>query len=180
MIRCTYTMLLLLLLPLAATAQEPAGVLEALADQPQVELVESSLEQKVRSHLVGLGAMQKVRGVWRPDESERLSGELSRFTWRVLDGLPSEVVLEDLEAELAGAFSLERLFSCEARACGDSAQWANRIFGQRVLYGRADTQRYRVYATTVDGAQYRIMLYASARTSDRQYLHAELLKLDAS
>jgi hypothetical protein len=171
---------LLLSLSHGAAAQELFDVFEAVAGRPNVELVEARRDEAVRGHLIGLGAMQKVRGVWGPDESVRLSGELSRFTWRLLDGYPSELLLEDLEAELSAGFVLESLYRCEARACGDSAQWANRMFGERVLYGRADSQRYRVYATSAAGVEYRLMLYASARTSDRQYLHAEVLALDES
>lgn len=163
----------------AADQPGPLEVLETVAQFSQAELAEVSRGEPVRRHLIGLGAMQKVRGVWRPDESVRLSGTLSRFTWRALDSFPSEVLLEDVESDLGAVMTLEPLFSCEARACGDSAQWANRIFAQRVLYGRADSQRYRVYSVSQGGAEYRVMLYASARTSDRQYLHAEVLELDA-
>jgi hypothetical protein len=54
-------------------------------------------------------------------------------------------------------------------------QWANRVFRQRVLYGREDLQRYRVYALEEAGAQYRLVVYSAARTADRQYLHVDLL-----
>ena len=51
------------------------------------------------------------------------------------------------------------------------------MFGQRLLYGRADDQSYRVYA--VEGAEgaYRVLLYSGARTADRQYLHVDVLTL---
>jgi hypothetical protein len=134
-------------------------------------------EKKVRDYLIPLGAIEKIRGVWSPRESERHSGILRRFNWRVVDGYRSE----ELEAELAGLLDkdprAELIFSCEARACGSSVQWANRIFNERLLYGTEESQRYRVYAVTVGETQYRMLIYASARSSDRQYLHAELLEL---
>jgi len=70
----------------------------------------------------------------------------------------------------------ELMFQCEARACGPSVQWANRMFQQRVLYGTESSQRYRVYALAQPGEQVqRMLIYASARTAERQYLHIEVL-----
>jgi len=43
--------------------------------------------------------------------------------------------------------------------------------------GREDLQRYRVYALQADDAEYRLVLYSSARTADRQYLHVDLLRI---
>ena len=80
--------------------------------------------------------------------------------------------------ELLGSAAIEEgaseLFTCNGRACGHGSQWANRIFGQRVLYGREDMQRYRVYALERE-VSYRMVVYSSSRTADRQYLHVELL-----
>jgi len=61
------------------------------------------------------------------------------------------------------------------RACGQGVQWANRVFHQPVLYGREELQRYRVYAIGADPLNL-LVIYASARTADRQYLHAETLR----
>ena len=82
-------------------------------------------------------------------------------------------MLAELEAAVKGG---QLLFSCEGRSCGQGVQWANRVFGERVLYGRDDLQRYRVYAPA-EGDEYRLVLFSSARTADRQYLHAELLEI---
>lgn len=176
---------------LASPAGEVIDYLERLAELPYAELTDRSSET-VRAHLVGLGAMQKVRGVWAPRDGERLSGRLERFTWRVVDGVPSEVLLDEVQAELAEIASVTRLFSCDAHACGNSAEWANRMFQQRILYGTDRSQRYRVYALAgesdaaggpeasevagVAGSDLgRLLFYSSARTADRQYLHVELL-----
>ena len=71
------------------------------------------------------------------------------------------------------------LFACEGRACGHANQWANRVFGQRLLYGKSDEQRYRVIAVEDAAGSARVLLYSSARTADRQYLHADYLLLDS-
>jgi hypothetical protein len=158
-------------------ATAPVNYLRALDDYPHLQSLDPMAEKKVRDYLIPLGAIEKIRGVWSPRESERHSGILRRFNWRVVDGYRSE----ELEAELAGLLDkdprAELIFSCEARACGSSVQWANRIFNERLLYGTEESQRYRVYAVTVGETQYRMLIYASARSSDRQYLHAELLEL---
>jgi len=98
---------------------------------------------------------------------------LVRYTWQITDGFSSSEVLAEIEAAVKGG---QLLFSCEGRSCGQGVQWANRVFGERVLYGRDDLQRYRVYAPT-EGDDYRLVLFSSARTADRQYLHAELLEI---
>ena len=79
-----------------------------------------------------------------------------------------------IEEEVAEA---QLVFACEGRSCGQGVQWANRVFGERVLYGRDDLQRYRVYGPT-QGEGFRLVLFSSARTADRQYLHAELLAIE--
>ena len=111
---------------------------------------------------------------------ERLSGELLSRTWQVLDGFTSEEVLAELEAALTGA-GAKALFACDGRGCGSGAQWANRVFNQRLLYGREDRQHYRVYVVPGEdggeaaGVSQRVLVFAAARSSERQYLHVEIL-----
>lgn len=176
---------LLLLVALSAlsatgwTAEEPLALLESLSERSYTELVDSQANLDERGFRVPTGAMRKVRGVWAPEESERLDGTRSVFTWRILDAYPAGELLEEMTSALLALDGSRVLYECEARACGSSAQWANRVFSQRVLYGREASQRYRVIAIQSVEAAYRVMLYASARTADRQYLHAELLLLAA-
>jgi hypothetical protein len=77
---------------------------------------------------------------------------------------------------LDSADNTKLLFSCHGRACGHGAQWANRVFRERVLYGREDLQKYAVYA--IEGKpRYRLVTYSAARTEDRQYLRVDLLTI---
>ena len=145
---------------------------ERIDEYPHIAAVESS-SGTVVDHEVGLGALQKIRGIWRFKDSERMSGELFRSTWQVIDGFSSAEVLAGMEAEIAEIDGAELLFSCGGRSCGSGSQWANRVFGQRILYGRDDLQQYRVYGL----GQERWIIYASARTADRQYLHLDVLVL---
>ena len=148
-----------------------------LEDASYIVLVEES-ESVARSHEIGLGALQKVSGSWRFKDSERFAGTLSRSTWQVVDGYTSMEVFNELSGDLEAADSAELLFACEGRACGHGSQWANRVFGQRLLYGRDDQQRYKVFALQREGREYRVVLYSSARTADRQYLQLDELLLD--
>jgi len=167
---------LLLLGPGSAIAQsDPLEQLRQLDGYTHAVQVAFS-EADVIDHEIGLGAMQKRRGAWRFKTSERFSGRLTRYTWQITDGFTSREVMEELVNRVAEGGSSELLFECEGRACGNGAEWANRVFGQRVLYGRDDLQRYRVYALHRD-VEYRLVIYSSARTADRQYLQVDLLRI---
>lgn len=161
---------------LAAGGGQAAALLERIDSFAHAETVDRE-QRQVLDYVVGLGPMQKVRGDWRLESSERVSGTLQRYTWRIVDGFSAIRLFEDAVAAAAEIAGSELLFACEARACGRSVQWANRVFGQRVLYGTEQSQRYSVYAFRGDAGEQRLVLYASARTSDRQYLHMELLTL---
>ena len=161
---------LLLTVALPATSAPPEDLLQRIDAYPHVQQISYS-DSAVVDYEVGLGAMSKVRGVWQFRDSERLSGQLQRYTWQVIDGFSANEVLEEIEA---GLDPDQVVFSCDGRACGNSAQWANRVFRERLLYGREDLQRYRVYGL---GDEWRLILFSAARTADRQYLHAEWLQV---
>lgn len=165
--------------PAVAQSGDPGAYLTALDDLFYLEQKDPPLEARVRNHLVPLGAIQKVRGKWSPRESERVTGQRIAYTWRVDEGFSAEEVVEELEGELAGDDRVEALFACEGISCGSSVQWANRIFAERVLYGTQDSQVYRVFAITRGEQAYRLLIYASARSVDRQYVRAELLTVEA-
>jgi len=154
---------------------EPVALLERLDASPYTKQVAFS-KQEVFDHEIGLGAIQKVRGEWRFKHSERLSGTLLSYTWQILDGFDSAQVMEDFLDAVTMEEGARLLFTCQGRACGQGVQWANRVFHERVLYGREDLQRYRVYA--IEGEQtHRLVAYSAKRTEDRQYLHVELLQI---
>ena len=163
----------LLLSCLASNAfANPAELLRELDSFPHATRVSYKVEDVI-DYEIGLGAMRKVRGSWSFKDSERRSGVLTRYTWQIIDGFTSNEVLEELEARLETS---RLLFSCEGRSCGQGVQWANRVFRERVLYGRDDLQRYRVYGPAeLESDDYRLLLFSASRTADRQYLHAEFL-----
>ncbi|MEM8564405.1 MAG: DUF4892 domain-containing protein [Pseudomonadota bacterium] len=167
----------LICLSFGAAAQQtsPPALLEELNNFPHAEQLDFS-ETEVLDHEVGLGAIQKVGGAWRFKDSERVNGLLTRYTWQIKDGFTSREVLADLESKIDTLDDPALLYSCDGRACGKGVQWANRVFRQPILYGREDLQSYRVFSLG-KSPQYLLMMYASARTADRQYLHMELLRV---
>ncbi len=151
-------------------------LLEQLNDYPHSRQVAFS-ERQVVDHEVGLSAIRKVRGEWRFKDSERLTGTLLSYTWQILDGFSSAAVMDEVLGSLAKEEGAVMLFECGGRACGKGVQWANRVFGERVLYGREDLQQYRVYAFEA-GTSYRVLGYSAARTADRQYLRVDLISIN--
>ena len=166
----------LLMLAGAAQADDPEKLLNELDDYPHARSVDTGTAHVI-DHEIGLGAIQKVRGAWRFKESERVTGQLVRHTWQIVDGFSSREVMDELIAAVREAGGTELLFSCDGRSCGRAVQWANRVFGQRVLYGREGDQAYRVFRLNRD-QEYRLVVYAAVRTEDRQYLHVELLRVE--
>ena len=150
-------------------------LLQQLNEFPHARNIDQT-EAAVQDYEVGLGAMQKIGGVWKFKHSERFTGALTTYTWQLKDGFTSIEVMDDLVVEVEAFDQAELLFDCKARACGGGVQWANRVFHQPVLYGREDLQRYRVYSLGVQ-PRYLLIIYSAARTADRQYLHAELLEV---
>ncbi|MEM1405092.1 MAG: DUF4892 domain-containing protein [Pseudomonadota bacterium] len=191
----TSLLLLAALTPVYLSAEEDLRTFaEGLDDRSYLELTESVPSETVTDYLVPLGAMQKIRGVWAPRTSARFTGNRMRYTWRVGDGFSSSEVAAEISDYLINS-GATIAFACEARACGSSVQWANRVFGERLLYGTEKSQEYRVFTMSVDanviedatgdrggsasGAvlapSATVLLYASARTNDRQYLRLEIL-----
>lgn len=166
--------------PLAFTSEPPlmpTALLQELREFPHAKSI-LDRQDVVVDYQVGLGAIQKVRGTWQLKHSERKSGLLTRYTWQIVDGFSSQEVMAGLEQRLADS---KLLYSCDGRSCGPGVQWANRIFGQRLLYGRENRQAYRVYGGENEaGDEYRLLIYSAERSTDRQYLHAELLQTNTS
>lgn len=159
-----------------AAAYHPEALLDELASFPHALSIQRKTDT-VRDHEIGLGPIQKSMGAWVFGDSVRLDGELQRVTWQIVDGFTSREVLQRLERSLMKQRAVQALFTCDGRSCGSGSQWANRVFGQRLLYGRADDQSYRVYALKTPQDEYRVVLYSGARSTDRQYLHIDILTL---
>jgi hypothetical protein len=125
-------------------------------------------------YLLGLGALQKIGGRWRHKKSEALQGSLERITWQVIDGFTAEEGFAYLRAQLPP--EAELLFECDGRSCGSSAQWADRVFHQRLLYGHDERQHYAVWRISEGTNTWTVVLYAVDRANRRHYLQLDLLR----
>jgi hypothetical protein len=168
--------IIVLTLSSVVNAQTPDMLVQQLEAYAHARSIVST-ESTVVDHEIGLGALQKRSGTWKFKVSERASGILTRHTWQIVDGFSSQEVLAELESEVAGVAGAKIVFACDGRSCGKSVQWANRVFGEKILYGREELQRYRAYVLE-EAPGYRIQLYSAARTADRQYLHMEILAVN--
>ncbi len=159
--------------PVAADTPPVLLLLQQVDGYPHTKQI-AFAEREVVDHEVGLGAIQKVRGEWHFKHSERLSGTLTSYTWLVGNGFSAAEVMARMLDAVASLEGASELFSCDGRACGRAVQWANRVFGERVLFGREDLQQYRVYSLQGSSSG-RLLAYSAERTADRQYLHVEWL-----
>ena len=123
---------------------------------------------------LGLGALQKVKNRWRLKHSERIKGVLERRTWQVTEGYTAEEAYQWYAQQLETMAEL--IYQCQGRSCGRSAKWADLIFQQRVLYGHDEGQHYGVWRIQQQEALYTVVLYAVDRSSQRHYVHLDLLQ----
>jgi hypothetical protein len=134
----------------------------------------SRQEPHSSDYLLGLGALQKVGGRWRHKHSEGLRGELQSTTWQIAEGYTAEEAFEWYRQQLpVGA---ELLFECTGRSCGSSAQWADRVFSERVLYGHDERQHYATWRWQASGITTTVVLYAVDRANRRHFLRMDLLQ----
>jgi hypothetical protein len=114
--------------------------------------------------------MKKIRGVWRLESSEVVSGSRRRLTWQV-EGEPVLDLFNSLAATIGESSTLQ--WQCDGRACGNGAEWANKVYQERLLYGRDEFMAYRAFQ--LPGGTW-LTLFSAARTADRQYLHIDIIQ----
>jgi hypothetical protein len=100
-------------------------------------------------------------------ESLKVSATRTAVTYE----MPSDVDRAEVVAHYERALAGEVLFTCRSRDCGRSNGWANRVFGEAVLYGPDQNQFYR--AVERDGVL--IAAYVIERGNRRVYAHVEAL-----
>jgi hypothetical protein len=157
---------------LAQTVQLPGD----LSAYPHGQL-HSSAGPVQQDYLVGLGALQKIGGKWRHKQSERVSGDLLSYTWQINEAYTSDEAFLWMVESLPESAVL--LFECVGRNCGSSAQWASRVFDERVLYGHDERQRYGAWRVQSGGLDTIVVLYASDRANRKHYLRLDILQTQA-
>jgi hypothetical protein len=166
--------LFLLWISIPATAEGVAWFPELV---PYVHAAEVSRSAPARVDFkLGLGALQKIGGRWRFKHEEQVDGELARYTWQMTGAYTAAEALDWWRDQLADA---ELIYQCRGRSCGSSAQWADLVFQERVLYGHEERQQYVVYRLVRMNVTYSLVLYAVDRANRRHYLHLDVLRHDS-
>jgi hypothetical protein len=165
--------LLALLMGSGATANEVPPVWLPLHRHAELQRQQQAATD---DYQLALGAWRRAAGEWRLEQTSRLSGELSRMTFRISEsGDPAGV--QQLWLEQLRPLATQVLFSCRGRACGPSNLWANSQFGVAELYGLDDQQYYDALELERDGRRYALALYTVQRGNRRLYSHIDLLAL---
>ena len=112
---------------------------------PGAELVTKSMEP-AKSHMLVLGALEKVDRELRPENYKILAAKKSSYTYYLPEARQTKEVFEYYLDQLQSIGSLE--FECRGRECGSSSYWANKIFKSAMLYGPEQFQSYAVFRTS--------------------------------
>lgn len=120
-----------------------------------------------------LGALEKVNGRLSIERQQRLSGQLSRISYQLPDGVSVDEVYSFFAQQLE-QISAENLFSCVGRSCGSSNEWANRIFQYFKLYGVERTQRYGAWSLAGSS----VSVYVVRRGNRQVFAHVDVLQPD--
>lgn len=176
-VSCSCAVIILLMASGAARADEhnPLAFL-GIDAWPHASFLRGSDKADV-DYLLGLGPMQKIRGQWAPEQSLRIDGRLQRATWMVRSGYQSVEGMAWIEEAIRAqsVYEVEEMFRCQRLKCGSSAEWANRIFNERVLYGPDRNQVYVALKLHNAQTSHYVILYAIQRSNMRQYLHADVM-----
>ncbi|MBB6523373.1 DUF4892 domain-containing protein [Pseudoteredinibacter isoporae] len=154
---------------------------EAWVDVPGVKAKRVIYEQQQESSdwVLPLGPIERVDGLWQPEQSRQFSGDLLRRTLE-FDTEQSEAVVFRAYRDAILKQGVQTLFSCQGRDCGRSNNWANRFFGIYQLYGREDSQRLSSFSWRSEGREHFALLYLVRRGNQRIYLQQEWLSRVAS
>ncbi len=154
---------------------------EAWVDVSDVKAKRVIYEQQQESSdwVLPMGPIERVDGLWQPEQSRQFEGDLLRRTLE-FDPELSETAVFSAYRDVILKQGAQTLFSCQGRDCGRSNNWANRFFGIYQLYGREDSQRLASFSWRAGGREHFALLYMVRRGNQRIYLQQEWLSRAAS
>ena len=159
---------------------ESASVAAAVGLFPFSELVEQKTTESM-SHLVVLGALEKVNHELQPEKSILVSGRKDASTWYLPEARTTKQVAEHFKSELVESANI--LFECQGRSCGSSSYWANKHFERAIIYGPEQYQHYLIAQRTVsepsipqqiEEGDY-VVIYIGERATRKIYVHIEYI-----
>ncbi len=124
---------------------------------------------------VPLGILQRSSGRASPEKSLRVTGKLSKLLYEIPSGFSGDEI-ENYFIQQFDRAGFDELFSCDGRACGSSNDWANDVFGNRVLYGPSQNQYLMVYADNSRHPVNYFVCYIITRGNGRLYGYLEILE----
>lgn len=140
--------------------------------------LEQADQKQVPEYRLLLGQLRIIGNQIRSEE-QRLTGQLTRLTYRIPSGYSSRDAYQHFQAQLKSR-GAEILFSCSSRDCGRSSEWATDVFGIANLYGVEREQNYLAARLSVDARQYYIALYTIMRGNQRVYAHLDVVATDSA
>ena len=146
-----------------------ASVLDDLELYQGAELVESVDERENTTHLIVLGALEKINHELEPEQSTISDGRKSSRTYYLPLARRTRDVSRFYREQLVLRGDLA--FECQGRTCGSSSYWANRILGHAILYGPEQFQHYQIYELPDDGGY--VAVYVGQRATRKIYAHVE-------
>ncbi len=106
---------------------------------PGAEIISFSSDDQPRAHEFIVSHVEKIRRELKVADEVRVD---ARETVAIYQ-MPAETPLEGVIEYYRKVVAVDDVrFSCRGRDCGRSAQWANQVFGQAVLYGTDASQFY--------------------------------------
>jgi len=142
---------------------------------PFAEIVEQS-SQDIPEYRFVTGKVSSIGALVRTEEEQIISGKLIKKTYEIPRVHTTREVMQYYQAQLQ-RLNANKLFYCEARNCGRSNDWANGIFGERILFGPDRFQYYLASTFVSDGRQYASVVYTIRRGNQRVYAHVEQIEL---
>jgi hypothetical protein len=169
--RSVVVILLLLNMAIAVQANELG-----LESYPGARVIYQTTE-KTDDYTLALSSYKKIAGNWLIDRSQRLKGQLYKFTVELPVGHSLQNGF-DFYVDQLNTHSIRELFYCSARDCGTSNSWANNHFKVQQLYGLDQYQQYAAYEVmSSNGKPVYVSLYAVRRGNKRVYLQVETLSV---
>ncbi len=127
--------------------------------------------EAVPEYTLATGPMRKVDGIIAPEKYKRITGELTRITYRLPDiHTPDQVF--NYYLQLLQSMQAKILFQCSSRQCGSSNQWANNYFDVAELYGLDRSQ----FFLSASAGNLQLALYTVKRGNRRVYVHIDLIE----
>lgn len=142
----------------------------SLEPYPGAEVVESRIDEKIKSRIIILGALKKINNILQPKFFEYVSGTQSSTTYYIPVERRIDKIVEFYRDQLSSSARI--LFKCEGRGCGSSNYWANTVFTTPLLYGPEQYQNYSI-ARDLATNDY-IAIYVGQRGTKKIYVHVQV------